>query len=144
MTRLKCYITGSLLFLACAACDTCKLLHGEERLGSNFTFVNEDKSTSYILYCYDIPGSKCCDSGITVVPTYVENTEADENWIIARSIKDNKDKFWIIKKNFEVDLANCEQVKCDSVIRSNVLGPMGLDDFNSTKRRLGITLDISN
>lgn len=126
--------------LAVASCDYCSAVYGEDKLGSRFTLVKENEDQVYILYCTHGP---CCRSGFNIVPSKVEKINFDNRWVIATSIQANKEEsYWVIDKNFEIDLQNCDATKCDSVIMSHVKGPLGYSEFLQAKESLKIDLSF--
>ena len=130
-----------LLLTTLVSCNICKLF-GSHDLGSNFVLFEGDRvDDTIIVYCTTQKG--CCDAGIPAVPEHVENVDFNKRWIIARVI--NKDKtlsYWIIDKDFELDLEKCRDINCREIINSNITGPLTLAGFKAEKERLGIHLDL--
>lgn len=73
---------------------------------------------------------------------YVENASSDDKWVIATTIRtiDQKRNYWIINKNFSLQGVDCDELNCDSIIRSNVIGPLGAKQFESRLAELKISL----
>jgi hypothetical protein len=74
---------------------------------------------------------------------YVETAKSNRNWIIANTIqiKDKKENYWIISKDFKINLDTCDKNYCDSIIQSHVTGPLNLNDFQYKAK--GLNIDLS-
>jgi len=140
-----------MLLLFFVSCNFCELF-GTYDLGNNFILMQGDGSNEeIIIYCTTKKG--CCHSGISVIPsnpsytdTYIEEIGYDNNWIIAKSgnkIKKDYHAYWIIKKNFKINIDNCKD-DCNKIIRNNVFGPFNNIEFTSKKNKLGIKLQLEN
>jgi hypothetical protein len=89
-------------------------------------------------------------TGIPIVPSrkdtttlYAEEVRFDKNWILVKAVnKDRSAAYWIIDKNFEVDLTNCDSISCDSTIQAHVLGPFSIDRLTEKKLELNINLNF--
>ena len=126
-------------FLILDSCDYCKAVYGEESLGSRFMLVNENDDQVYILYC---TSQHCCTSGVNIVPSKVEQVKFDDTWIIAESKpQDGEATYWIINKDFEVDLTKYDDESSHDVIMSNVAGP--LDQSQFLERRDSLNIELS-
>src|SRR5690606_36496807 len=101
-----------------------------------------------LVYCsrYDIGG---CIAGIYILPTsdnkysmYVKTAKSNDKWVIAKTIqiKDNKENYWIISKDFSLENVDCNNVSCDSIIQSHVTGALNYQEFTARKKELGIPL----
>ena len=130
------------------SCNDCKSW-GDNNLGGKFTLLEGDRQEDRIIvYCTS--NSKCCHAGISIIPSkdfgitkaWVEKAEFNERWIIANSFLRNGEElgFWIIDKDYELDLSKCEEVDCDSIIQSHVIGPLDTLQFEEKKKELGIDL----
>jgi len=124
-------------------------------LGNKLTVFEGDRlEDRVIVYCtgYSL-GS--CKAGIYVVPNYeehydekgnyaeyVENARSDDKWVIAKTIRtvEQKKNYWIINKNFNLEDVDCDELNCDSIIRSNVIGPLDAQQFGSKLTELKISL----
>lgn len=75
---------------------------------------------------------------------YVETAKSNRNWIIAKTIqvKDKKESYWIISKDFKINLDNCDKINCDSIIQSHVTGPLSLNEFKNKIKGLNINLSF--
>lgn len=128
---------------------------GDHDLGDNFSLLEGDRyEDRVIVYCsgrsFDV-----CTGGTFIVPVYsrhmdkngryaeyVENAKSDDKFIIARTIEvtNNKSNYWIISKELRIE--DCDNVDCDSVIQSNVIGPLDNLQFKTKLSDLNITLDF--
>lgn len=128
---------------------SCNWISGEYPLGSNLSLWDNDKEkTAIIVYC---EGN--CHGGIQVLPTresqtnngeYVEEAIANKQWAIAKTnmLKNNKESFYIISKNFDIKGLDCSRINCDSILQSHIVGPMDKEGFVNKKKSLNIDLDF--
>ena len=137
----------SVLFFA-----SCNELYNHP-LGNNLSIWDGDKKEDkVIVYC-----TGNCHGGIYMVPTYdrhydsrgnyaeyLETADSDKKWVIAKTllIKENKENYWIISKDFDIDDLDCGKVNCDSILQRHVVGPLSLNEFKDRKRTLGIAMDF--
>jgi hypothetical protein len=134
------YLFCFLFLLSFTSCDSFCLGGKEKKLGNNFRLINEDIYNVYILYC---TSKGCCDTGFSVIPSKIEKFNYNNKWIIAKSVnKDRLDNYWIVNKDFEVDLSNCDNISCDSIIKSNIFGPFNRSEFKEKKSVLKINIDL--
>ncbi len=131
------------------SCNYCKLF-GDNKLGNNFSLLEGDKDTDrLIVYCTG--DKRCCNAGIPVLPSrsdstssYVVDAISSEKWIIAITKDANMiESYWIINKDFEADFNYDDGGKLESIILSQVTGPMNIDSFRAEKRKLGISLKLN-
>lgn len=138
--RRKKIIASFLLVQLCIlwSCD----FYGNKDLGNHLTLWLRDGSEGCydIVYCtkHDIGG---CIAGIYVIPStddekhsiYVKTAKSDDQWVIAKTIRtiDQKENFWIINNNFSLEDVDCDEINCDSIIRSNLIGPLDAQQFGS-------------
>lgn len=148
MKRKK--IIASLLFVQLCILWSCDF-YGNKDLGGKLTLWLRDGSEGRydIVYCskYDIGG---CIAGIYVIPSadderysmYVKTAKSDDKWVIAKTIRtvEQKKNYWIIDKNFSLEDVDCDALNCDSIIRSNVIGPLDAQQFGSKLAELKISL----
>jgi hypothetical protein len=142
-----------LFILVCILLNSCS---GEEsaNLGNNLVLLEGDnKKDRAIVYCSGRSFGSCY-AGIYVIPTnlqhmengryaeYVETAKSNNKWIIAKSVfVDTKDeRYWIMDKDFKLDITNCDSMNCDSILQSHVKGPFDINSFNGKKSDLGIDL----
>lgn len=120
-----------------SSCNDCAFL-GEKALGNRFSLVEADKDDISIIYC---TSKKCCDVGIPIVPSKVEDYNYNSKWIIAKSRSVNKTTYWVIDKDFIVEF------KYDSGMRkeilSHVLGPLDSIMFKQELINKNIDLKFS-
>lgn len=122
---------------------------GDYSLGNNYHLLEGDNKDRVIVYCTG-KNWGACHAGIAVVPStkdtstlYVENANEDNDWILAKTKnKDKSESYWIIYKNFKVDLNNCIKNNCDSIIQSHVTGPLTFHSFKSKLKELHIELNL--
>lgn len=122
---------------------------GKYSLGNHLSlWDNDKKEESIIVYC-----EGDCHGGIYVIPTYerhatngeyVEEATSDKKWVIAKTFekKDNKENYYIISKDFNIDNMDCSKVNCDSILQSHVTGPLNLTKFKNKMQALHIELDF--
>lgn len=128
---------------------SCRQMWGDHPLGNHLSLWDGDKSDeNVIVYC---EGN--CHGGIYVVPIrerqtndgeYVEEATSNKKWVIAktRKKKDNKENYYIISKDFNIEHVDCSKVNCDSILQSHVTGPLSLREFENKKKALNIGLDF--
>lgn len=128
---------------------------GDNDLGNNFSLLKGDRiEDRIIVYCTG-RSARACVAGTFIVPIYsrhmdstgryaeyVETAKSNDDFIIARTlhINDKKKNYWIISKNFSLD--NCDKINCDSIIQSNVIGPLDYSQFKTKQIELGINLQF--
>lgn len=138
--KLLVVVFMSLCLTSIEGCDYCEFMYGENDLGARFRLVNESKNNVYIEYCLS---PSCCTFGFDVVPSKVDDVAYDKRWIIARTVSEKKgDSFWIIDKDFAIDVENCHQESCKGVVNEHVRGPLKIDEFSTEKNQLQIKLDF--
>lgn len=137
---------------------SCREMWGDHPLGNNLSLLEGDtKEDRIIVYCTGRSGGACI-SGIPVVPTYkrhydssgqnyaeyVEEATSNKKWVIAKTfqIKEKKENYWIISKNFNIENLDCAKVNCDSILQSHVIGPLDSAGFENKKKILNISLDF--
>jgi hypothetical protein len=153
MTKGKSYYIFILIQFAFIFAS-CRGAWGDHSLGNNFSLLEGDKTEDRIVvYCTNTSGG-VCNGGIPIVPTYnrqyrdgkyaeyVKEAKSNENWIAAKTldIKNKKDNYWIISKNLQTSIANCEKINCDSVIQAHVIGPLTLTEFTKKVKDLKVDL----
>ncbi|MEO8960877.1 MAG: hypothetical protein ABI325_03285 [Ginsengibacter sp.] len=128
---------------------SCCSIWGAHDLGNKLILLEGDKTEDRaIVYCTTQKG--CCRGGMYVIPSvgnqyhmYVETAKSNRNWVIAKTvqIKDKKENYWIINKNFDITNLNCDKINCDSIIQSHIIGPLNFIDFE--KKVKGLNIDLS-
>ncbi|MGQ1944643.1 hypothetical protein [Ornithobacterium rhinotracheale] len=75
---------------------------------------------------------------------YVESVKSNNDWIIAKTIriKDNKENYWIIRKDFSLENVDCNKINCDSIIQSHIIGSLDYREFLMKAKELGISLKL--
>lgn len=137
--------TFMLFFCSCNLCS----LFGSYNLGNQFVLLDGDKMEDRMIV-YNTTKEGCCHSGIPIIPSrldtvtkYVHTALSNKEWIIARAITNEKqESYWIVNKNFSVDVSNCEKINCDSIIQSHVIGPLDFKSFKKKIRELNIELSF--
>ena len=109
---------------------------GEIQLGSRFVVALEQKRNQ-IIYC--TTDDYCCNSGWNAVPMGLTDYGFDERWIIART---RTDEYWIIDKDFDIDLSNCQDKDCDKLLTDHIKGNLKPAEFEKQKKELGIEIDL--
>ena len=122
---------------------SCREIFSNHSLGSNFSLMEGDKKEDRIIvYCAGKEENEC-NGGTFVIPRYkdhmingkyaeyVETAKSNNNWIIAKTFQMHAklEKYWIINKNFTIANLNCDKINCDSIIQSQVIGPLNIDEF---------------
>jgi hypothetical protein len=135
----------TILFIARSCC----ILFGSHNLGGKFFLLEGDKLTDKVIV-YSTRSFGCSYTGIPVIPAdvvnpsiYVESAKSNRKWIIVRSEKiDQTESYWIVNKDFKLNLDNCAEMHCDSIIQSHVIGPLDLVAFNDKLKELKINLKL--
>jgi hypothetical protein len=126
---------------------------GDNDLGDNFSLLEGDRTEDRVIVYCSGRSAGACIAGTFIVPSYsrhmdtnghyaeyVETAKSNDNFIIARTnvLNEKKANYWIINKDFEI--ANCDNINCDSIIQSHVLGPLNLSEFQKKASELNIDL----
>ena len=112
-------LTVTIFLVSCNYCE----LWGATSLGNNFSLVESDEKHVAIDYCV----SKCCDSGIPIVPANITEYNFDTKWIVAKSENSTGSTYWVIDKNFKTKFGYGSDMR--EKILSNVLGPLDSVEF---------------
>jgi len=123
-SRIKVIISGIFILIF----NSCKMpiesrVKGDKDLGNGYYFF-ENEAFSCIVYDNS---PKYQNKGLQVIPYEVVKAEANSNYILAMTLNDDNtvNSYWIIDKKNKINLDDCYgQKSCDSVLRSNVLGPL--------------------
>ncbi|MAT56241.1 MAG: hypothetical protein CMN32_17355 [Saprospirales bacterium] len=77
---------------------------------------------------------------------YVVAASFDERWIVARTqiLNSEREAFWIVDKNFELDIENCDKINCDNIMQAHVSGPLDFNSLQERKKELGIGFKIES
>ena len=150
MSKKLCWCTFQIFVLLMSSCKE----DYNHSLGNNLSLWEGDKKEDRIIvYC---EGS--CHGGIYVIPSYknhydstghyaeyVKETTSDKKWVIAKTfqIKENKENYYIISKEFNIENLDCAKANCDSILQSHVTGPMTLTEFENKKKSMNIALDLN-
>lgn len=139
----KIFIINSLLVILLVSSCKFSSLIGDKDLKSGYIFT-ADGDQACIIFSPSIPYR---GTGLLVIPAKVVEVKYDKNYIIAKSIDKGKSemKYWIIYKSISIDLNNCtDQTSCDSVLMSNVEGPLDSVLFNKILKENSIPLSFDN
>ena len=135
------YLIVPVFFFLASSCSF-SVLSGDKDLGGGyFIWVEgEDGSSNSI-----IKSENGSAMGLEVIPPTVLKVGYNESTIIVSSRESPRGShsFWIINKNIPVDMEACiDQATCDSVLQSNVEGPMDSIHFYRLKKEKKIQLDF--
>lgn len=136
---------------------SCNAIWGDHSLGNNLSLLEGDKTQDrVIVYCTGRSWGTCF-TGIAVIPVYnrqydnnghyaeyVKTAKSNRKWVIVKTyqMREQKENYWIIGKDFNIENVDCSKVNCDSILQSHVTGPLSLDDFNNEKKSLNINLNF--
>lgn len=145
------FTTGLFFFFT-----SCREIWGDHPLGNNLSLLEGDKKEDRIIvYCSNKGG--ICTGGVHVLPKYerqfdaqghyaeyVEVAVSNKEWIAVKTfqIKEKKENYWFISKDFNLGNINCETINCDSILQSHIIGPLNLSEFKDKRDALNIDLDI--
>lgn len=120
-------------------------------LGNNLSLWEGDKQEDRaIVYC---EGN--CNGGIYVIPSYNQHYDSNGNyaeyvkeakfnkeWVIAKSflIKEKRENYWIINKDFNIENLDCSKSNCDSILQANVIGPLDYQRFKEKNKSIKTNL----
>ena len=130
--------------LVCVSLISCKMStvskrRGDKDLGGGYyLFVNGP--FTMIVY-NDSPHYK--STGLPVIPYTVIESASNKRYIFAITLDDeNVNKsYWAIDKSIPINLNDCsDQVSCDSLLRSNVVGPIDSITFYHQFRDMNVKL----
>ena len=128
-----------ILILMTVLTVSCKeTLCGEIQLGNKFVVALEQKRNQ-IIFC--TTNDYCCNSGFNAVPIGLTDYAYDDKWIIAKTVKDG---FWIIDKDFDINLDNCEKENCDEILKSHIQGNLTDERFKELTSRRNIDFEFIN
>lgn len=132
--RIVCFLFVISCWLFLIGCNICNAW-GEKPLGNRFALVAAAKDYNSIVFC---TSSKCCSVGLPIIDGNVENYAFNSRWIIAKARIKGQNTFWIIDKDFNVE------IKPDSGVMNKVLkyvsGPLDSLTFNKLLQERKIDL----
>ncbi len=148
------YFLIAVLFISIFFLFTCRELWGDHPLGNHLDLLEGDHIQDRIIVYCSSKDFGTCTGGVPVIPTYehefidgkyaeyVETAKSNQNWVIAKSlqIKDNKEKYWIINKDFDVE--NADKINFDSIIQAHITGPLDIIAFKKKLREFNIDLSF--
>ena len=111
-----------LSFLFVSLVVGCNNFYGDESLGSGY-FIWKEGSYASIGYTGTNNNSSI---GYTVIEENVLEAKTNENYIIVKTVKYNKDQqkslsYWVIDKSIKLDMSLCiDQSSCDILLLSNL------------------------
>jgi hypothetical protein len=132
--------------------------NGSHNLGNNLYMMEWDGGGRIIVFCSNKEG-RTCYGGPRVIPTnerafddhgnyaeLVENAKVDERWIVVKSkrFQEGTHCYYLIDKNFNIE--GLDWNKSDSIIQSNITGPLDSLEFCTIlkKRNINLTLKPIN
>jgi hypothetical protein len=133
-------------------------LWGDHPLGNNLSLLEGDSVEDRIIVYSDRRFLGVCQGGaVAVIPLYerqmdssghyaeyVEAAISNKKWVIVKTLrmKEKKENYWIISKDFDIEDLDWSKVNCDSILQSHVAGPFNLIEFKNRIKILGIDLDF--
>ena len=150
------YIVAALFTLLIASCNFWSDIWGNHKLGNHLSLWEGDRNEDRVVAYCTSQSAGACVSGIYVVPSaarnmingkyaeYVKEAKSNKNWVIVKTlqIKENREKFYIISKVFNIENVDCTKVNCDSILQRYVIGPLNLTEFENIKKSMSIPLDF--
>lgn len=140
-----------MIFLLSLGCNSTKL-------GNGIYLLEGDRVEDRIIVKCSGWSYKECISGSYLIPRsynnhfdsnghyseYVEEATSNKKWVIAKTlqIKDNKENYYIISKDFDITGLDCAKANCDSILQSHVTGPLTLTEFENKKKSMNIALNF--
>jgi hypothetical protein len=120
--------------------------NGSYYLGNNLYLIDWEKDNKIIVYCSNKRG-RTCYGGAPVIPhnypreVYVQSAKADDKWIIVKAIttENNHYCYYMIDKSFSIDGLNWEVTNCDSIIQSQITGPLDSLNFEQLKNKYNVS-----
>jgi len=138
------------------SCDFCTMM-GSQKIGKNLYLLEGDcREDRIIVFNNQIKG--CVTGGIFILPVYerhmdskgyyaefVDEVMFDNRWIIVKTsrIQENENLFWVIDKNYELELGHCESTRCDSLVFKYISGPFDFEEFEIQTNKLNINLEFN-
>ncbi|MEA4937929.1 MAG: hypothetical protein VB102_15020 [Paludibacter sp.] len=124
--------------------------NGSYYLGNNLYLMDWEKGNKIIVHCKNKRG-RTCYGGSPVIPhnypreVYVLSAKADDKWIIVKAIttEDNNVCYYLIDKSFNINGLDWEIVNCDSIIQSQITGPLDSLNFEHLKNKYNISDKLS-
>ena len=124
---------------------------GSHSLGHNLYMLDWDGGNKIIVYCSN-PRGRTCYGGLSVIPSNSNSSQlcvitakSNERWVIVRAkqTQDNKNCYYLINKDFNIDNLNCQNVNCDSMLQSYVVGPLDSIAFIKELMLKNVSLKLS-
>ncbi len=131
--KIRLNFIGLVLLTLASSCQ--EWWFGETSLGNRFALVS-DKPIQIIFCTSD---NICCDSGWTGVPGGVTEYGFNERWIIA---KRSENDYWIIDKDFEIDLTGFDVPGRYEFYESHIKGNLTKLKFDRMKDSLNISIKL--
>ena len=144
-------ILATIIFLLAALFFSSEWLfpewNGSYYLGNNLYMMDWEGGNKIIVHCSNKSG-RTCYGGSPVIPhnnpreVYVKTAKANEKWIIVRAITvdNNQLCYYLIDKSFKIDGLDWDIVNCDSIIQTQITGPLDLQEFENKTSKLGIDI----
>ncbi len=137
------YIVFCIVSVLGVSCDSWNRMWGDHSLGNNLSLLEGDKKEDRVIVYCSGKSAGACIGGIYVVPTYerhyegrsyaeyVQATRSNKKWVIAKTfrIKESRENYWIINKEFNIQDVDCGKINCDSILQSYVQGPFDKNTF---------------
>ncbi len=101
--------------------------------------VEADSKYISIIYC---TSKKCCDVGVTIVPSFLLIYKYDDNWIVAKSETNGSLGFYIINKMFDANRNNLKD-NITPILNRYVEGPLEAIEFHKRlqEKQIGLRLN---
>ncbi|MEL7005209.1 MAG: hypothetical protein AAFN93_21105 [Bacteroidota bacterium] len=136
-------IVGLFVAFTITSCSLSDLL-GDKSLGGGYYLWKEGKdgqSNCILLSTTE----RYKGTGLIVIPPTVIRTKHNKKVILvlSQNFQSHEKEYWMINKETPIDLDICVDKKsCDSVLKSNVLGPLSYEDFINITMTKGIKLEL--
>ena len=120
--------------------------NGSYYLGNNLYMMDWERGNKIIVHCSNKSG-RTCYGGSPVIPhnypreVYVQSAKADDKWIIVKAIttEDNNVCYYLIDKSFNIKGLDWDVVNCDSIIQSQITGPLDSLNFEQLKNKYNVS-----
>lgn len=121
--------------------------NGSYDLGNNLYMMDWERGNRIIVYCSNKHG-KICYGGISIIPhsdssdVYVKDAKANDKWVIvkAATTEENRPRYYLIDKSFEVEMLNLNFNSFDSIIQSHIISTFDSLSFEKKLKEKNINL----
>lgn len=121
--------------------------NGSYDLGNNLYMMDWERGNRIIVYCSNKEG-RTCYGGLPVIPhnypqeVYVKNAKANDKWVIVKAVttEDNRPRYYLIDKSFDIKGVDRNIINCDSIIQSYIISTFDSLSFDKKLKEKNVNL----